>query len=163
MNNLTANRNLLPTANFKLIINSTEFANTEFFAVTANIPSVSVGEATAGWRNQAGFVSGEKLNYEPFNIRMVIDEDLVAYREIYNWIKHNTSENDLKISDITLMLLSSHNNPNTWFRFVNAFPTSLGSIDFNSQIQDVEYNGIDVTFRYDYFVITSASDNNSCA
>lgn len=163
MNNLTGNRSLLSLANFKLIINSKDFSNTEFFAVSANIPSISVGEISTGYRNYAGFVSGEKLNYDPFNIRLLVDEDLEVYKEIFSWMRQNTSDKlPLKTVDMTLMLMTSHNNPSVWFRFINAFPTSLGQLDFNNQVQDVEYAAIDATFRYDYFVVGSAGDTFPC-
>ena len=57
----------------------------------------------------------------------------------------------LKTVDLPLCIMSSHNNVNRKFVFKNAFPTSLGSIEFNVQNSDVEYAYVDVTFRYDYF------------
>ena len=153
MSNLTTNFNLLSNVSFKLVINSHEFANTEFFAVTASLPSVSINEATAGFRNHAGFVPGEKMTFDPFNIRVAIDEDFKGYLEIFNWLKSHTEENDLKVADISLIVMTSHNNANKTFTFVNAFPTNLGAIEFNVQGQDVEYAYTDITFRYDYFKI----------
>lgn len=156
MSNITSNFNLLSNVSFKLVINSHEFANTEFFAVTASLPSVSINEAMAGFRNKAGFVPGEKMEFEPFNIRIVIDEDFRVYTEIFNWMKSHTDHTDLKTADISLIVMSSHNNANRTFTFVNAFPTSLGSIEFNAQNGDIEYAYTDVTFRYDYFKIDTA-------
>lgn len=114
---------------------------------------MSINESTAGFRNHAGWVPGDHLNFEPFNIRIALDEDFAGYTEIFNWLKSHTEDNDLKVADITLIVLSSHNNTNKSFRFVNAFPTTLGSIEFNVQNTDIEYAYTDVTFRYDYFEI----------
>lgn len=159
MSNLTSNQNLLSQVSFKLVINSHEFANTEYFAVNANLPSVSMSEAVSGFRNQAGFVPGDKLMFDPFTIRLAIDEDFVGYTELFKWIKSHTNQTDLKVADISLIVLSSHNNANKTFTFVNAFPTNLGQLDFNVQNQDIEYAYLDVTFRYDYFKIDGLGDN----
>lgn len=162
MNGLTPNQNLLSQVSFKLIINSRDFANTQYFAVNANLPSISINEAIGGFRNQAGFVPGDKLNFDPFNIRLAIDEDFVGYIELFRWMKSHTDQTDLKVADISLIVMSSHNNANKTFTFKNAFPTNLGQIDFNVQNQDIEYAYVDVTFRYDYFTISGVDDGFSC-
>jgi len=159
MNGLTSNQNLLSQVSFKLVINSHEFANIEYFAVGANLPGISISEAAANFRNQAGFVPGEHMVFEPLNIRLAIDEDFVGYTELFRWLKSHTNETDLKVADISLLVMSSHNNVTRTFTFVNAFPTALGQIDFNVQATDVEYAYTDVTFRYDYFKIDGVGDN----
>jgi hypothetical protein len=68
-------------------------------------------------------------------------------------MKGHTNLAGIKVADLSLIIMSSHNNANKTFTFANAFPTSLGSIEFNTQAQDIEYAFMDVTFRYDYFKI----------
>jgi hypothetical protein len=143
--------NQLPLTGFKLNIGSDKFKNLQHFAVSATFPSVSVGEVIAGYKNYNGFVSGEKLTYDPFSLRVAVDENLLVYDEIYSWMLHNTKEASLQTHDITLNFISSHNNISKSVLFTNAFPTSIGGIDLNVQNTDVEYAYIDVAFRYDYF------------
>lgn len=162
MNNLTSNVNFLSNVSFKLTLNSAEFSNTQFFAVSANVPSVSITEASAPFRNQAGFVPGEKMNYDPLTVRIAVDENFAVYLELYRWMKSHQNQTDLKLLDISLSIMSSHNNPVQTFTFVNAFPTNLGQLDFNAQGTDVEYVYLDVTFRYDYFKV-SGLDGDSLA
>jgi hypothetical protein len=162
MNGLTPNTNLLSKVSFKLVINSADFANTQFFAVDANLPSISLSEVTSGFRNQSGFVPGDKLMFDPFTIRIGVDESFASYIEIYQWLKGHVTKNDLKVADISLIVMSSHNNPSKTFTFVNAFPTNLGQIDFASQNQDIEYAFVDVTFRYDYFKIDGIDTGIIC-
>ena len=157
MNNLTGNLSLLPVTSFKLVLNSHEFANIEFFAVSVQIPSVSLSAAATKFRNKWGFEPGDSLVYEPLQVRLAVDENMKCYKEVFDWIKGHTNQTDLKMSDITLIVMSSHNNPNVKFKFVNAFPTSLGQIEFNAQQGDVEYAFIDVTFQYDYFEMVDDS------
>lgn len=162
MNNLTSNFNLLPLVNFKLILNSAEFANTEFFAVSASIPSISLNEANASYKNYSGFVPGDKIVYDPLNVRIALDENLDSYKEIYSWLIHNSTQSNLKYSDIALLVMSSHNNVIAKFSFINSFPTNMSQIEFNVQQQDVEYTTFDVTFRYDYFKVLSKSEPIIC-
>ena len=162
MNNLTNNVNFLSNVSFKLILNSTEFANTQFFAVSASVPSVSINEATGGFRNQAGFLPGDKMNFDPLNVRIAVDENFASYLELFKWMKSHTNQTDLKTVDISVIVMSSHNNPVQTFTYKNAFPTNLGQLDFNSQNSDVEYVYFDATFRYDYFTISGLETNSFC-
>jgi hypothetical protein len=145
------NSNLLSLTGFKLQIHSEEFKYTHYFAVSASFPSVSLPEVTTGFRNRAGFVSGDKLTYDPLTIRVAVDENLESYNEIFNWLTYNTQNNSIKTYDITLCFLTNHNNIGRKVRFANAFPTNLGGIEFNVQQTDVEYAAVDVSFRYDWF------------
>ena len=143
--------NLLSLTGFKLFIHTEEFKHTQYFAVSASFPSVSLPEVTTGFRNNQGFVPGDKLAYDPLTIRVAIDEKLESYREIFNWLHSNTTNDNLIIHDITLHFLTNHNNISRSVRFTNAFPTNIGGVEFNVQQNDSEYAYVDVTFRYDYF------------
>ena len=143
--------NLLALTGFKLFIHAEDFKHTQYFAVSASFPSVSLPEVTTGYRNLSGFVSGDKLAYDPLTIRIAIDERLESYREIFNWIHSNTSNKELTVHNITLHFLTNHNNISRSVRFANAFPTNIGGLEFNVQQTESEYAYVDVTFRYDYF------------
>jgi len=143
--------NLLALTGFKLFIHSEDFKHTQYFAVSASFPAVSLPEVTTGYRNLSGFVSGDKLAYDPLTIRIAIDEKLESYREIFNWIHSNTTNNELTVHDVTLHFLTNHNNISRSVRFANAFPTNIGGLEFNVQQTESEYAYVDVTFRYDYF------------
>lgn len=143
--------NLLSLTGFKLNIHADNFKHTQYFAVSASFPSVSLSEVTTGFRNKQGFVPGDKLTYDPLTVRVAIDERLESYREIFNWIYANTSSGTLIDHDITLHFLTNHNNISRSVRFANAFPTNIGGVEFNVQQTESEYAYVDVTFRYDYF------------
>jgi hypothetical protein len=143
--------NLLALTGFKLFIHSEDFKHTQYFAVSASFPAVSLPEVTTGYRNLSGFVSGDKLAYDPLTIRIAIDEKLESYREIFNWIHSNTTNKELTVHDVTLHFLTNHNNISRSVRFANAFPTNIGGLEFNVQQTESEYAYVDVTFRYDYF------------
>ena len=143
--------NLLALTGFKLFIHAEDFKHTQYFAVSASFPAVSLPEVTTGYRNLSGFVSGDKLAYDPLTVRIAIDEKLESYREIFNWIHSNTTNKELTVHDVTLHFLTNHNNISRSVRFANAFPTNIGGLEFNVQQTESEYAYVDVTFRYDYF------------
>ena len=144
--------NLLALTGFKLTIGGTnEFKLSEFFAVSATFPNISLGEANASYRNRQGFVADDVLQYEPFTIRIAVDDQLLAYNEMHDWMLHNTQQEKLKTEELTLHFMTGHNNVSRRVKFINAFPTSLSSIEFNTQNTSVDYAYVDVTFRYDRF------------
>jgi hypothetical protein len=143
--------NLLALTGFKLYIHAEDFKHTQYFAVSASFPAVSLPEVTTGYRNLSGFVSGDKLAYDPLTIRIAIDERLESYHEIFNWLHLNTTNKELIVHNITLHFLTNHNNISRSVRFANAFPTNIGGLEFNVQQTESEYAYVDVTFRYDYF------------
>ena len=130
--------NQLPLTGFKLNIGSDGFENLQHFAVSATFPSVSVGEVIASYKNYNGYVSGEKLTYDAFALRVAVDENMNVYEEIYSWMLHNTQQDKLLTHDITLNFLSSHNNISKSVLFTNAFPTNIGGIELN--VQSNTYN-----------------------
>jgi hypothetical protein len=143
--------NLLALTGFKLFIHSEDFKHTQYFATSASFPAVSLPEVTTSFRNSVGYVSGDKLMYDPLTIRVAIDEKLESYREIFNWLYNNVSADKIAVYDIVLHFLTNHNNISRSVRFTNAFPTSLSGLEFNVQGTESEYAFVDVSFRYDYF------------
>jgi len=148
---VTSNKNLLSLTGFKLQISGNDYRNTEYFAVSATLPSINLPEIELHYRNQHGFLPGEKIQYDPISIRIAVDEELKVYDELYQWILTNAKSKTLDVREMSLVFLTSHNNVSRVMRFTNAFPTSVGSVEFNTQMSDVEYAYVDVSFRYDRF------------
>lgn len=151
MSNLTTNRNYLSPNGFKITIDSSEFANVEYTCVSTSLPGIVLPEVAAPFRGNTNYVSGERVQYTPLDMRFIVNENLENYVELFNWIKYNASNDEMKKLDVTLNILSSHNNIAKQIRFVSAFPTSLGSIEFQTQNTDVEYVTADASLQYTYF------------
>jgi hypothetical protein len=143
-----------------------------YFAKSATIPDITLGEP----QHENMFVriplQGDKLTFAPFNLRFMVDEDLTNYLEIYNWMiglgfpddflqsihkapGEKINEANLRgegtASDATLTLMTSHRNPNVEVTFVDMFPISLSSLEFNVEETDIQYLQADVTFAYRKF------------
>tara|TARA_Y100000593_G_scaffold86215_1_gene164521 strand:- start:30 stop:593 length:564 start_codon:yes stop_codon:yes gene_type:complete len=175
------NLNFLSPVNFDLLI--TKLPKTRYFCTGVTIPSLNFSEATADIPNAAiqASLPGDKITFDPLNLKFVVDEDMKNYQEIYNWIMQlgpgvsaddyrtltgqantgafvTTPGDELKMySDATLMINTSSNNANVEMTFVDCFPTSLGSIEFASDADDVTYAVADLTLRYTYYTIKASS------
>lgn len=160
--NLTDNLNMLSPGNFKVTIDSSEFANIQFFCTSANIPTLTASEVLQGYTNRNSYFPGDTLEYGTFDITFIVDEEMLNYIEMQTWIKknadHNVTETTTKpfshtekVKDITLSIQTNKNNINKQIRFKDAFPIALGDLTFTTQDTAIEYVTCNVTFRYNQF------------
>ena len=150
MNNLTDNINMLTPGGFKVVIDSKEFANVQFFCTNAELPSVGQTETTADYRNTIAFFPGETLSFDTFNLTFIVDEEMKNYIEMFNWIRTNHTAKPL-FKDITMSILSNKNTTNKQVMFHDAFPVALGSLQFTTQDTALDAVTCDVTFRFNKF------------
>ena len=57
----------------------------EFFCQTANIPGISLGQATVDTPLKSIPFPGDELNYQDLGISFLVDENLNNYKEIHDW------------------------------------------------------------------------------
>ena len=151
MNNVTQNKNYLSPTGFKVTINSNEFANLEYFCTQCTLPSVSLSPVNLPFRGSQNRVAGDRIEYPPFTMRFMVSENMENYIELFNWIKENSLNEQFKKADVVLSILSSSNNVIKQIRYIDAFPTQMGELEFHTQNTDVEYLTLDASFEYNYF------------
>lgn len=163
-NYTTSNKNPLAVSDgFRMVFHRAP--NTSYFCQNFVMPGITVNETVANRPQTDVYFPGDKIVYEPMNITMLVAENMENYVEIFDWLKRSvTTPNTAdKFDDITVYILSSKNNANVGVTFHNAFPTSLGSVAFNVQDADISYAQVDVTFRFDYFTLTSYGGSSTTA
>lgn len=150
-----ATLNYLAPTSFKLSIDRLTYPNTEYNIQTVAMPSMIVDGAQASYKTRNLQMTGDKVNYGQLTVVFLVDEEMQNYREIHDWIIGNVTNEDAprdgKVRDLTLSILSSHNNVTKEIVFVDAFPIDLGSLPFDIQATDIEYLTATVTFQYSYF------------
>jgi hypothetical protein len=142
-----------PTA-FKLVIDSQKYKNAQFMAQTVALPDLQLTGAVFNTRNRNIIEAPDKIEYGIFDMTFLIDEYLLNYKEIHDWMVGLVTENDegvRKERDMTLQILSSHNNVIAELQFVNALPINLSSLPFDVSSTDVIYLTANVSFQFDYF------------
>ena len=150
---LTTNKNFLQATGFRVVINDS-YRNLEFFAQSVQHPGASVSPVEMGIPKIASLpLLGDKITYSELNINLILDEDMMSYREMQQWLETTIEGTDGIVSDITLIILTSHNNKNIQIRYKDCIPTMVGSIEFNSTTGDATLLSFDATFRFTSFEI----------
>ena len=151
------NRNFLSPVGFKLDLEL--FAGVDFFCQSASIPEISMSfaQVPTPYRNIPIAGSGG-VDFGDLQVRFIIDEDLVNYTSVHNWIRKfglsdGRADQKDQYSRALLHVLSSHNNTNHIVEFTNLFPVSLTGVPFDASITDIEYLTADVTFKYEKYNI----------
>jgi len=172
--NTPTNRNFLSPNNFRVVLQRAPLLN--FFLQSAAIPGLTfVGSVDMLNPFEKIPLPGDHLNYSPLSFSFMVDEDLTNYMEIWNWMfsiggpttltpgtygnnygldnSIKTDPNSTTRSDIKLMVMTSAKNPNIEVTFRDAFPISLGELNFVSTAGDVAYLESSVTFEYVNYTI----------
>jgi hypothetical protein len=151
----TDNVNFLSPLNFKVVVG--RIPNVEYFCIGVTVPAMQLTPAEYATPGRTLHMYSDKLNFTELIVQVVIDEDLENYKEMLDWTKeivYNSDKEPLKkSSDITVMILSSHNNTVRKIRFTDAWPTSIGDLTFSSTTPDVEYVIATMTFAFTDMVL----------
>jgi len=155
------NRNFLSPIGFKF--NLELFQGVDFFCQSVAIPEISMPftEIPTPYRTVAIAPSGG-VSFGDLNIRFIVDEDLINYMSIHNWIRtYGLSEGRSASEDLysgaLLQILTSNSNTSHFVDFKNIFPVSLSSLPFDATVGDIEYLVADVTFKYETYTIRDKS------
>ena len=172
------NRNFLAPTGFKFSLKRSP--GVAFFCNQANIPSLDLGIATQPSYLKDIDVPGDKIQFGDLTLRFLVDEDLVNYMEIQNWIRGLGYPETLQefdklekeavlpsnygrvgdniYSDGTLQILSSNLVAKFNVNFKDMFPYSLSTITFDATDTDIEYFKADVSFKYTIYNLTDLSN-----
>jgi|TARA_B100000953_G_scaffold230960_1_gene192377 hypothetical protein len=118
------------------------------------LPDVTAEGAPLQFRQRNIATVADKITFGSFEVSYLIDEDLLNYKEIFDWIKSNVESNHTAtnhVRDLTLTIMNSANNVTKQIKFVDAYPTSLSSLPFDITTTDVEYLTAVVMFEYSYY------------
>lgn len=138
---------------FRMVIDSQKYPHAQYTVQTTSIPGISNQSVQTGTQKQTLPMAGASIQFEPLTLTFLIDERLINYLEIYEWLLDNYKSDQNVERDISLMVLTSHNNPSKELRFAGAFPVSLSGMEFSVMNQSVEYMTASATFDYSYFEI----------
>ena len=157
LNEQPRNRNFLTPVGFRLDLEI--FDGVDFFCQSASIPELSApfAEVPTPYRN-VPIVSSGGTNFGDLVLRFIVDEDLVNYKSVHDWIRKYTladgrsDEADL-YSSARLFILTSHSNSSHYVEFNNIFPVNLTGIPFDATVSDIDYLTAEVVFKYESYNI----------
>ena len=167
------NRNFLSGIGFKF--NLAKYPKVDFFCNTARIPEVTLATSTQPSYLKDIDIPGEKLTYGDLTIQFLVDENMENYRIVHEWItglgfpettqqfKSLTTDDDNirdmkeQYADGTLRILNSNFREVAKVKFLDLFPVSLSSLDFDATQTDVNYFTAQATFKYTVYQLTSST------
>ena len=161
---LTTNLNYLQPTGFRILIDRTRYPNLEFFAQSVTHPSVTVNAVELPVRRVTSVpLAGDKITNGSLDISVIVDEDMSAYKEMHSWLERIVNEGETTsldrmtknptYADITVSVLSSHNNTKLKIRYLDCVPTDLGTVELTSTSGDAAVITFNCTFRFSRFEI----------
>ena len=169
MANLTENFNYLQPTSFKLTIDRRNYPNLEFFCQNITHPGMIMSAVELPYQKVSGVpFPGDKLTFNELSCNIILDDNFKGYSEMFDWMRRlldnnlngvpsraqrrgNAMVNPPTYADITLSILSSHNNLTKQVRYIDCVPTSLGDIVFESTASGTEFIVFSSSFRFNYF------------
>ena len=167
------NRNFLSGIGFKF--NLGKFPKVDFFCNTARIPEITLDTTTQPSYLKNIDVPGEKISYGDLTIQFLVDENMENYKIVHDWITglgfpetaqqfiDKTTDRDglrdmkEQFADGTLRILNSNFNEVAKVKFLDMFPVSLSSLDFDATSTDVNYFTAQATFKYTVYQLTAST------
>lgn len=159
------NRNYLSPIGFQLQLEL--FDGVDFMCQKVNLPDVSMPSIEVPTRFRTfPIVPGGGVNFGDLVVTFIIDEELINYRSIHNWIINNGNANEMqapegypKYSAAQLLILSSNFNYNYIIDYENVFPVSLTPVEFDASSTGGEYFMASATFKFSNYTIRDKSFN----
>jgi hypothetical protein len=159
------NTNYLQPTGFKVTIERTNFPNISYFAQSITHPGATAAAVEVPTRRVTGVpFAGDKITFGEFTISAMLDEDMESYKELYAWMERIVNEGHVSrgndegkiptYADVTITVLTSHNNASNQITYKDAIITDIGSINFTSASGAVEYVTYDASFRFSHFEVT---------
>lgn len=140
--------------NFSVIVDA--LPNLEIFLTDAGIPDVmNMATNTASPHGLNIGLHGDQVEFSPLILGFVLDEHWHNYEELFRWVyvpndPTEPARASLPKTSIYIDVLDNRKVPTLRFEFVDAFPTSLSSVQFDHQ-GNAEGISSTVEFRYSYF------------
>ncbi|AHB80533.1 tail tube monomer [Synechococcus phage ACG-2014h] len=149
------NRNFLNPVGFLLKLE--KFEGTDFFCQSANVPDISMPIIDVPTRFRSFPIApGGGVTFGDFTVDFIIDEDLVNYTAIRNWMMLHGNAGEVgssppyepEYTNAQLHILSSSMNGNHIIELKNVFPFTLTGLNFSATVNDVEYITASVSFKF---------------
>jgi hypothetical protein len=111
-----------------------------------------------------------KITHDDLTVKFIVNEDMSNWLEIYDWLKTitpiNTFKNQIppnqeqnRYSDMSIIVMNSKSSGILNFTYTNCFPISIGGLDLDSSISDINPAVASVTFGYTGFTVETMKRN----
>jgi len=148
------NYNNLPANAFEVSIPS--LRETSFRTQGINIPGFQLEPIVMPYPGAEQSFAGATYNYEDLTIEFILDEDLKIYDELTTWLNSQQKYEGNIYRDLLVVTLTASSIANRVFTFKNAFPFSIGSIQFRTDVGTaITYLTCTATFKFSEFKLNA--------
>jgi hypothetical protein len=130
-----------------------------YFVQRVNLPGVSINPVMIPNQNVPIPETGDSPTQDDLVVTFKVDEDLVNWFKIRDWIWENgfgEDNNQYKLrkdantvfSDATLTILSNKRRSNIIVDYKSLFPTSITSVELQNDVSDLPFPISTVSFKY---------------
>lgn len=155
-------QNTMSGTNFKFVLHKSDTKVFNWMVQNPSLPAISISTAKATSSPKVGTwnLAGTAINFEPLVVRILMDENIAAWQEIYAWIKELVEPYDGMPTNLygqaestasLHVLTNNHSSLGKVFTFHRLFPVKLGGIEFDSTSPDANILHCDVVFMYDTY------------
>lgn len=133
-----------------------------FFITEFSIPALTTGTTPIPNPFLDFNAPGSKLAYEPYDITMLLAENLANWRALRDWLLEGNSGVTFNTSDITrrtgtILLTSNNGNPIFTVTLKNMFPVSISEIIFDLQQAEPVPPTFTANFSFESYTLEVAS------
>ena len=168
------NSNFLSPIGYKLSVEKIQ--EVTYNCQSVELPSLSMGYAEQDTPMIDVPILGDKIQFGDFIIDFIIDEDMINYKKLWEWIvgighpesldqyasfhraesekligRYNPRNHSTMYSDGSLEILTNNSTSNNVVRFVDLFPIGLSALPFKTTVQDIQYLTARATFKFSGF------------
>ena len=156
--------NTNPLQPTKFLLTFSRIPDVQYFCQQVNVPGVEMDEVVRETPFLTMYSPGTKLKYDPFDIDFIVDEELMSWKNLYNWFisiadpdgfekRGGTLEIQQQehLSDAVLTILSGLNNPVLRIQYRNIFPLTMSDLEFDTQSSADKIMTCKATFRYETY------------
>lgn len=155
-------QNTMSGTNFKFVLHKSDTKIYNWMVQAPTLPdiSISTAKATSSPKVASWELAGTGMAYERLTVRFLMDENLEAWQEIYQWLKeivdpYNPQPTELlnqAESTASIHVLTNNHSPSgKVFTFRRLFPVRLGGIEYDSTSHDSNIVSCVATFAYDVY------------
>jgi hypothetical protein len=176
LNRNPENTNLLQPTKFLMAFS--RIPDTQYFLQSVNLPGITGNQIPMSSPGLDYFLAGNKMSYSNLTITFLLDEEMLAWRNIHKWFRSfaspegtnernslasvqnskNTKNHEMNAySDGSLNILTNLNNSNIRIDFYNMFPISMSDVEFDTRKSAEETMTCEATFVFEYFNIVDTA------
>jgi hypothetical protein len=154
MSRVQVQENILTEVQFKFEIY--RLPHVTYHLQSTLLPSIQIDQPMQVSSRRDIPLPGSKLNFDPYNIDFIVDDDLKNYNELLKWMvdmaTSDTREISTLFSDAVLHILNADGTPKTRFKFFNCYPNMISELPFNSTTQESSPIIATSLFNYSHFL-----------